>query len=175
MSEYYTTGQVAKLLGLAPRTVSKLFDAGKLEGWRVPLSSDRRICKRSFEKFLKENDINVEGGPGKLLLILSGRSGRDALRRELNDKFIKNHSECEVYENPFFAIPDIMDRKVSVVVISSSDDQMSANFINFCREYCDRIVVVLSVYGEDWINSDDKVLSVRADCGIEELEKLVKV
>jgi two-component system, OmpR family, response regulator RpaA len=39
----FTTGQVATLAGVAPRTVSKWFDSGRLRGWLVPGSRDRRF------------------------------------------------------------------------------------------------------------------------------------
>ena len=39
----FTTGQVAKICKVAPRTVSKWFDSGRLKGYRIPGSQDRRI------------------------------------------------------------------------------------------------------------------------------------
>ena len=39
----FTTGQVAKICKVAPRTVSKWFDSGRLRGYRIPGSQDRRI------------------------------------------------------------------------------------------------------------------------------------
>ena len=38
-----TTGEVAKLCNVAPRTVSKWFDSGSLKGYRIPGSRDRRM------------------------------------------------------------------------------------------------------------------------------------
>ena len=57
MKSVYTTGQVAKLLHVAPRTVSKWFDAGRLGGYRIPGSQDRRIPKDALVAFLKENGM----------------------------------------------------------------------------------------------------------------------
>ena len=34
--EYVTTGQVAKLFGVSPRTAANWFDAGRLKGHRLP-------------------------------------------------------------------------------------------------------------------------------------------
>jgi uncharacterized protein (TIGR02996 family)/excisionase family DNA binding protein len=53
----YTTGQVAKLIRVAPRTVSKWFDSGRLRGYRVPGSQDRRIPRVELIRFLKENNM----------------------------------------------------------------------------------------------------------------------
>ena len=38
-----TTGEVAQICNVAPRTVSKWFDSGQLRGYRIPGSRDRRI------------------------------------------------------------------------------------------------------------------------------------
>ena len=55
----YTTGQVAKMAEVAPRTVSKWFDSGKLEGYRLPGSQDRRIPKENLVKFFKEHGMPI--------------------------------------------------------------------------------------------------------------------
>ena len=41
MKKVFTTGQVAKICKVAPRTVSKWFDSGRLRGYRIPGSQDR--------------------------------------------------------------------------------------------------------------------------------------
>jgi two-component system, OmpR family, response regulator RpaA len=53
----FTTGQVAKICQVAPRTVSKWFDSGKLRGYRIPGSQDRRIPRDHLIRFLKENSM----------------------------------------------------------------------------------------------------------------------
>lgn len=55
-----TTGQVAKICRVAPRTVSKWFDSGRLKGYRIPGSQDRRIPYEYLEKFLKEHGMTSE-------------------------------------------------------------------------------------------------------------------
>jgi len=50
----FTTGQVAKICKVAPRTVSKWFDSGRLRGYRIPGSQDRRIPRDALIRFLKE-------------------------------------------------------------------------------------------------------------------------
>jgi excisionase family DNA binding protein len=46
----FTTGQVAKICKVAPRTVSKWFDSGRLKGYRIPGSQDRRIPREYLIK-----------------------------------------------------------------------------------------------------------------------------
>ena len=55
----FTTGQVAKLCGVAPRTASKWFDSGRLKGFNVPCSQDRRVPKESLLEFLKAHGMHV--------------------------------------------------------------------------------------------------------------------
>ena len=56
-----TTGQVAKICNVAPRTVSKWFDSGQLRGYRIPGSKDRRIPADQLLKFMKSHGIPTEG------------------------------------------------------------------------------------------------------------------
>lgn len=53
----FTTGQVAKICGVAPRTVSKWFDSGRLKGYRIPGGPDRRIPRENLIRFLKEHGM----------------------------------------------------------------------------------------------------------------------
>lgn len=53
----YTTGQVAKICTVSPRTVAKWFDTGRLKGYRIPGSRDRRIPHNILINFLEEYAI----------------------------------------------------------------------------------------------------------------------
>ena len=53
----FTTGQVAKICKVALRTVSKWFDSGRLRGYRIPGSQDRRIPREHLLRFLKEHGM----------------------------------------------------------------------------------------------------------------------
>jgi two-component system response regulator RpaA len=73
MKKVFTTGQVAKICKVAPRTVSKWFDTGKLRGYRIPGSQDRRIPREQLIRFLKEYGMPLgeleEEGWHKILVI----------------------------------------------------------------------------------------------------------
>lgn len=57
----FTTGQVAKICRVAPRTVSKWFDAGRFKkGYRIPGSEVRRIPLECLVKFLKDNSMPLD-------------------------------------------------------------------------------------------------------------------
>jgi excisionase family DNA binding protein len=53
----FTTGEVAKICRVAPRTVSIWFDRGKLKGYRMPGSQDRRIPEEYLRNFLNEHNM----------------------------------------------------------------------------------------------------------------------
>ena len=55
--DVFTTGQVARICKVAPRTVSKWFDSGRLRGYRIPGSQDRRIPRDHLIRFLKDHDM----------------------------------------------------------------------------------------------------------------------
>jgi two-component system, OmpR family, response regulator RpaA len=57
MKEVFTTGQVAKICNVTIRTVIKWFEAGKIEGYKIPASKDRRIPRESLLRFLREHKI----------------------------------------------------------------------------------------------------------------------
>ena len=67
MKTILTTGKAAKVMGVAPRTVSKLFDSGELKGFRIPNSNDRRIESHSVVAFLVTNGMSRDSAE-KLLL-----------------------------------------------------------------------------------------------------------
>lgn len=57
MQTIFTVGQVAKICKVAPSTVNKWFDSGRLRGDRIAGSQDRRIRRDDLVKFLKEHGM----------------------------------------------------------------------------------------------------------------------
>ena len=55
-----TTGEVARICHVAARTVTKWFDTGKLRGYRIPGSRDRRIPMDQLIAFMKANDMPMD-------------------------------------------------------------------------------------------------------------------
>lgn len=53
----YTTGKIAKICDVAPRTVSKWIDKGLLSGYSIPGGKDRRVTKDALIDFLRKNRI----------------------------------------------------------------------------------------------------------------------
>ena len=87
MKKVFTTGQVAKICKVAPRTVSKWFDSGRLKGYRIPGSQDRRIPREQLIRFLKEHGMPLgeleEEEWHKVLLIGTEKLFNDRLKELL--------------------------------------------------------------------------------------------
>ncbi len=60
-----TSGDVARICGVAPRTVSKWCDSGKLKSFRIPGSLHRRIVPEDLLAFLKENGMPIRPADGE--------------------------------------------------------------------------------------------------------------
>ena len=72
MKDLYTTGEAAEICRVSQQTIIRCFDAGRLEGFRVPGSRFRRIPRQSLIKFMKENKIPldaIESGKRKVLIV----------------------------------------------------------------------------------------------------------
>ncbi len=66
-----TTGDVAKICNVAPRTVSKWFDSGQLKGYRIPGSKDRRIPVTELLRFMKMHNMPTSSLPvGKIRILI---------------------------------------------------------------------------------------------------------
>jgi len=87
--EVLTTGEVAKICNVAPRTVSKWFDSGSLKGYRIPGSRDRRIPSSELTKFMRAHGIPLEGlnsGRTRVLIVDGERDVVDTLERILTEQ-----------------------------------------------------------------------------------------
>ena len=83
-----TTGEVAKICNVAPRTVSKWFDSGQLKGYRIPGSKDRRIPMSHLIKFMKAHGIPMDGvmtGRPRVLVVDDEKDVTELLSKHLPD------------------------------------------------------------------------------------------
>jgi len=54
-----SSGEVAKVCHVAPRTAQKWIDAGLLKGYRIPGSRDRRVPVEEMIRFMKHHGMPV--------------------------------------------------------------------------------------------------------------------
>ncbi len=72
MKDLFTTGEAAEICKVSQQTIIRCFDAGRLEGFRVPGSRFRRIPRQNLVRFMKENNIPldaIESGKRKILIV----------------------------------------------------------------------------------------------------------
>jgi len=89
-----TTGDVAKICNVAPRTVSKWFDNGQLKGYRIPGSKDRRIPVSELIRFMKIHNMPTTALPvGKIRVLIADSNDKTA--SALAD-ILQNEADYEV-------------------------------------------------------------------------------
>lgn len=84
-----TTGEVARICNVASRTVSKWFDSGQLQGYRIPGSKDRRIPVSNLMQFMKKHNIPMDGlmsGAPRVLVVESDAATAETLRKVLAEQ-----------------------------------------------------------------------------------------
>ena len=89
LKDVLTTGEVAKICNVAPRTVSKWFDSGALHGYRIPGSKDRRIPLNQLIRFMKQHGMPLNGlmtGSTRILIVDDERDIVEVLEKILEDE-----------------------------------------------------------------------------------------
>src|SRR6195952_5832393 len=89
MKDVLTTGEVAKICNVAPRTVSKWFDSGTLTGYRIPGSKDRRIPLSQLIRFMKHHGMPLNGlmtGATRVLIVDNEQDVVEVLEKILEDE-----------------------------------------------------------------------------------------
>lgn len=84
--DIFTTGQVAQICRVAPRTVTKWFDTGQLKGYRIPGGRDRRIPAAELLRFMKTHNMptdQIEHDKVRILIIDSDWQLADSLAETL--------------------------------------------------------------------------------------------
>jgi excisionase family DNA binding protein len=89
IKDVLTTGEVAKICNVAPRTVSKWFDSGALYGYRIPGSKDRRIPLNQLIRFMKQHGMPLNGlmtGSARVLIVDDEQDIVEVLEKILEDE-----------------------------------------------------------------------------------------
>ena len=89
VKDVLTTGEVAKICNVAPRTVSKWFDSGALHGYRIPGSKDRRIPLAQLIRFMKHHGMPLNGlmtGQTRVMIVDDEADIVEVLEKILEDE-----------------------------------------------------------------------------------------
>jgi CheY-like chemotaxis protein len=89
IKDILTTGDVARICQVAPRTVSKWFDSGALNGYRIPGSKDRRIPLNRLIRFMQQHGMPLNGlmnGSSRVLIVDDEQDVLEVLKKILEDE-----------------------------------------------------------------------------------------
>ena len=162
MRTVFTTGMVAKICQVAPRTVSKWFDSGRLKGYRIPGSKDRRIPRANLIQFLKEHGMplgELENDIGKTLLISPDASLEFALNKAMREiglsievaasgfeaggkmhevncvviDYAIGHKQVDAIVTALQGNPECLD--ITIIALYQAEDHEQANRENFSESF----------------------------------------
>ena len=142
MKDVLTTGEVAKICNVAPRTVSKWFDSGALRGYRIPGSKDRRIPLNQLIRFMKQHNMPLNGlmsGATRVMIVDGEQDIVEVLEKILEDEAkyevetAKSGFEAGVTAEKFrphvmlldMHLPDVDGREVAKLVKVNQDLQLT--------------------------------------------------
>ncbi|MCE5324780.1 MAG: helix-turn-helix domain-containing protein [Planctomycetaceae bacterium] len=125
-----TTGDVARICHVAPRTVSKWFDTGKLRGFRIPLSRERRIPMENLICFMHEYGLpltELRRGPCRVLAV--GADGLAQMKDRLaGDEAFDVHLTCGAFE------AGLLTHRLRPDVLVVDLDSVAAQAPALCRD-----------------------------------------
>ena len=170
MKKVFTTGQVAKICKVAPRTVSKWFDSGRSRGYRIPGSQDRRIPREHLIRFLKEHGMPLgeleEEGWHKILIIGADKLFIDRVKELLPDD---EDYRYEVANSGFEAGIQAHSFHPDTIVIDLAMGRSEAIQIaqNLRRDVAYEATLIIALASEDEA-TPEKLVGVRLQRGVQE-------
>jgi len=161
MRTIFTTGQVAKICKVAPRTVSKWFDSGRLRGYRIPGSQDRRIPREHLIRFLKEHGMPLgeleDEAMGKILLVGADSTVRGQLNELMGNDDFKIESATSGFEAGIQAESLHPDCVVVDFGMNRQEAILIAQNLRKNTEYTDTVLIAL-LSDDDHASGFDRTL-----------------
>ncbi|MBD3676548.1 MAG: helix-turn-helix domain-containing protein [Planctomycetaceae bacterium] len=161
MRTIFTTGQVAKICKVAPRTVSKWFDSGRLRGYRIPGSQDRRIPREHLIRFLKEHGMPLgeleDEAMGKILLVGADGNVRSNLDELMGDNDFKIDVAASGFEAGIQAESLHPDCVVVDFGMGRQEALMIAQNLRKNTEYSETVLIAL-LSDEDTASGFDRTM-----------------
>jgi len=145
MRKVFTTGQTAKICNVSSRTVVQWFDSGRLRGYRIPGSQDRRIPRENLIRFMKEHAMPLgileEEDKLPVLIVTANKTVGVAVKLEIE---LKNSDSFRVQrcENGFEAGQSMatFNSHDDIVVVLDLDDRFRAQEVG---------IAILRMRGDD--------------------------
>jgi excisionase family DNA binding protein len=161
----FTTGEVAQICGVSADTVSRWFDLGQIEGYRLGPGGDRRIPYEGLRKFMLSHGIPLERldeGEQRILVV-----DDDPYYLDIIPSVLSKSTECQVMTastgfdagamvveyNPQLVILDIqlsdMDGRMVSERIKSREETQNTRILGISGFIDDEEARQLSSYGFD--------------------------
>jgi excisionase family DNA binding protein len=149
-----TTGSVARICKVAPRTVSKWVDSGRLRGHLVPGGVQRRIPREYLLRFLKVHGMPTDEAVVHVVAALQDQGLGERIKKALGSEFKvavvgdtfnagvavgSNHTEwlildtaigSEAVSKVLESLPPYQDREMRVIVIRSQGEDLPRQIAN---------------------------------------------
>ena len=158
MNTIYTTGQIAKICKVAPRTVSKWFDSGRLRGYRIPGSQDRRIPREHLINFLKEHGMPLgeleQENIGKVLFVGVAEELQAAVSEQVNSSEFRFEAAASAFEAGGFTRQFKPDCFVIDFEMGSNEALAIANHVISGQDSSDVVLIGLLTDEEKESNID---------------------
>ncbi len=182
-----TTGDVARICNVAPRTVSKWFDSGQLKGYRIPGSKDRRIPVSELVRFMKVNNMpatTLPVGKIRVLIVDNDEDAASALadtlrtRADYEVQTARNNFETGLIAQKFAPhvllislLAEGIDAADICKSIRNSEDLQTTRVIALARQLSDSESAALLQKGFDgWISNPADITKV-----VEEIEETTAI
>ncbi len=151
-----TTGEVAKVCNVAARTVSKWIDSGRLEGYRIPGSKDRRVPVANLLAFMKKHNIPFDGsmsGNPRVLVVDADTETAGTLKEVLTTQ---TRFEVRTAESAFTAGIECERFRPHVVLVDESIGARELeSFAAFVRNGDDLAGTRLVATGARFVEGDE--------------------
>lgn len=142
-----TTGEVARICGVAARTVTKWFDTGKLRGYRIPGSRDRRIPRGQLIAFMRAHGLPLDGlDLGRCRILLVTPNDLQAVAQAMN---ATERYEVATAENAIHGGMLAQRMRPHLVVIDAADEEAALAFCRCLKEAEDLHATVLALLASE--------------------------
>jgi CheY-like chemotaxis protein len=181
--DFYTTGEVSKLLNISRATVSRKFDSGIFQGKKHPITGERLIGKESLITFMKkyklstgniENDSQINvllGSNNKQLQFMTKQAflGDNQFNLDIVSSGYDALIKCSQHKSCVFLLDDELpdfDCKKAVETIKANENLTGIKIVCVVKSndcYKEKTCTINDLFVKDDINSKiikDKVTNI---------------
>ena len=170
----FTTGEAAEVCGVSADTVSRWFDLGHIEGYRLGPGGDRRIPYEGLRKFMLNHGIpleRLEAGERQILLIDEDPYYLDFIPEVLSST---QENVCYVASTGFDAGALLVEHNPQLVILDLQLSDMNPRMI--CKRIKGRVetqnaqILGLTSYAESEVG-DEEAEDMLPDFGMDSVLK----